>query len=59
MRPELPADILYGMVSDETIMNFKREPHQRIQIIDDTQSVDKLFQNIESKVKELKVGGLQ
>jgi hypothetical protein len=39
-------------------VNFRKEHHQRIDIVDDSQDMEKLFENYESKVKELKVGGL-
>lgn len=40
------------------MVNFRKEHHQRIDIVDDSQDMEKLFENYESKVKELKVGGL-
>lgn len=57
LRPELQNG-LYGIIVDETIIKFRKEPAQRIQIIDDGKGMGKLFENYESKVKKLKVGGL-
>ena len=58
MRPNL-ANKDFGFIVDDTIFNFKKEPHQRIEIIEDSLEIDTLFQNFESKVKTLKVGGLK
>jgi ATP-dependent 26S proteasome regulatory subunit len=59
LRPSLMENISYGQIVKETIINFRREPQSiSFEIFDDRQGIDKLFENYESKVENLKVGGL-
>ena len=54
----MPEKFKYGQITEDTVINFRKEHHQRIDIVDDSLDMEKLFENYESKVKEMKVGGL-